>query len=83
MCESCDAAESLVNELITYPVAIRTALNSCISVQLPKLRFRDFRAYHILISSTPDPTRTVDLDVPDIRNFITNFRSQYMSGGEV
>jgi hypothetical protein len=83
MCESCDAAEALVNELITYPVAIRTALYSTISVQLPKFRFRDYRAYHILIGGTPDPNRTVDLDVPDIRNFIDGFRSQYMSGGEV
>jgi hypothetical protein len=75
MCDTCDEAKAFLTEITPkiYPTFVKL-----VSKMLPSNRFRDFCAFHYLIGSTPDPAVQVDLDVPDIRNFISNFRTEYL-----
>ena len=75
MCETCDEAKAILTELTPqiYPTFIQL-----VSRKLPRARFESFYAFHYLIGSTPDPSVQLDLDIPDIRSFIREFRTAYI-----
>ena len=75
MCDTCDEAKAILTELTPQIYPTFTLLLSRI---LPRTRFENFYAFHYLIGSTPDPNIQIDLDVPDIRNFIADFRRTYL-----
>ena len=75
MCETCDEAKAVLTE-VTAP--LYATFVRLVSEQLPRARYENFNAYHFLIGSTPDPKVQVDLDIPDIRNFIDSFRATYL-----
>ena len=76
MCDTCEAAKSLLNDVSLAPFPVMDAFGLAVTKHLPQNQFSSFRAYHFLIGSTPEPYH-VDLDVPAIMSFIETFRTEH------
>jgi hypothetical protein len=77
MCDTCEAAKLLLNDVSSSPFPVIDAFGLAVTKYLPQNQYSSFTAYHMLIGSTPEPYH-VDLDVPAIMSFIGNFRAEYL-----
>lgn len=76
MCDTCEAAKLLLRDVSSASFPVMDAFGSAVTKHLPQNQYSNFRAYHLLIGSSPEPYH-IDLDVPAIMSFIENFRATY------